>query len=217
MHLAIYTQKSETPYIYKFSLILSLLAALALAGLFASVAYFTLDALHLNKEFMTLTLSKEQAKEKIIGLEREISALQERINYIQERSSTPGLLFEALARAYPHIPEDTVQPVYLQDSLKNTGSFIYAVQVSAYRNRDDAEISAESFRTRLDRRVFTEEIRLVNGRWFRVLVLPFSSFPEAESYAENLKKQGIISEYIIQKISRRIFNADSVKGKTAQD
>jgi hypothetical protein len=213
VHLVIYTQKNETPYIFKFSPLVPLAAALVLAFFSILLAYFVLKTYHLNSALQAQDFSRERIQEKLSGKGLEIAALEERIRYIRENPTTPELLFEALSRAYAFIPEDTIQFDYRGRGSASAGSDLYAIQIAAHREREQSEILARDYRARIGRRTEVEEIHLPTGRWYRVLILPFASSAEARLFADSLIKQGIIKKYYIQTAPRQPAPADTSGGE----
>jgi len=198
MYVVFYTQKNEKPYIWRLNLFVPLLVALILAGLAMLLVYSAYKAHSLNKELVAMNASNNQALEKLSRAEREISVLEKQTLRLREHPPTAEFLLEALNKAHP--PQDTVRPVYSPEEFPLSSVSFYAVQLSAHRSREEAERVVEGLRSSLDHSLNVEEVYLSSGRWFRVLISSFTTFAEAEQYAENLKKRGIIKEYYIQSI-----------------
>jgi hypothetical protein len=189
VHLIIYTQKRESPYIIRVYLILLLLAVLVLASLVSLIIYSGLKATAIQGEIHILRLRKIEAELGLARIDAEFSSFKERLGNLQQDKNMPAIIGEAL----------TLHP----DSSR------YAVQVSAHRNFQDAERIVQSIHGRISRRVAVQPARLATGLWFRVLVTPFDTQAEAKSYADSLVRQKIIQEYYIQRIPRASASSDT--------
>ena len=189
MHLIIYTQRRESPYIIRVYLILVLLAVLVLASLVSVIIYSGLKATALQGEIHILRLRKIEAELGLARIDAEISGFQGPLGNLQQHKTMPAILGEAL----------TLHP----DSSR------YAVQVSAHRNFQDAERILQSIRGRISKRVAVQPARLATGLWYRVLVTPFETQAEAKTYADSLVRQRIIQDYYIQRIPRTTAGSDT--------
>ena len=189
MHLIIYTQKRESPYIIRVYLILLLLAGLVLASLVSLIIYSGLKATAIQGEIHILKLRKIETELELDRIDAEISGFKERLGSFQQHKDMPPLIGEAL----------TLHP----------DSSMYAVQVSAHRNFQDAQRIVQSIHGLISRRIAVQPARLATGLWFRVLVTPFETQAEAKNYADSLLKQKIIQEYYIQRIPRASAGSDT--------
>lgn len=181
MHLVIYTQKRENPYLIRSYLILLLLAVLVLAGLVSLIIYSGVKVSALQTEIHILSLRKIEAELELARADTKISNLQQSLANLRQHRNQPAVL-EETQRLHPD-------------------SSTYAVQISAYHSFQDAERMVENIRPRISRPIAVQPTRLATGLWFRVLVTAFDTQTEAQNYADSLVKQKIIKEYYIQRLS----------------
>jgi len=189
VHLAIYTQKRESPYIIRIYLFLLVLAGLVLASLVALIIYSGLKVTAIQSETQILKLRKIETENELARIDAEISGLKKRLENFQQHRKLPPVIGEAL----------TLHP----------DSSSYAVQVSAHRSFQDAEKIVRSISQRISRQVAVQPANLATGLWFRVLVTPFETQAEAKIYADSLVGQKIIQEYYIQRIARASTGSDT--------
>ena len=200
MHLVIYTQKRDRPLIFKINVIVPVLLVLFTICLLALPIYFGFRNRVLAAATVMLDDTTARMRKEVLEADERISELEERIRYAEDHSTIPEVLFSVLSKTHALKPPDTVflnLPGEYRRVPDKTG---YAIQLSALKNRDAAVRVAGSFRATIPVPVEIVEADLPDGRWYRVIATGFESAREARNYALELKSNGIISDYVIQKM-----------------
>ncbi len=200
MHLVIYTQKRDRPLIFKVNVIVPAFLVLFAIFLLALPIYFGFRNRALAAATIALNDDTKRMRREVLEADERISGLEERIRYAEEHSTMPEVLLGALSKTHALRPPDTVFPNLPDEYRRVPDKTGYAIQLSALKSRDAAVRIAGGFRAAIPVPVEIVEADLPDGRWYRVIAIGFESIQEARDYALDLKSNGIISDYVIQKI-----------------
>jgi len=217
MHLVIYTQKRDRPIIFKLHVIFPVLLALLIIFLLALVIYLGFKNRALTAASLALTAEKARIAGKVLEADRRIFRLEERIRYAEEHPTTPEVLFEALNKTFASGVPDTIFPNFSAEYRRLFGETVYTIQLAALKSQDAAASVAESYRPIIPMTIEIKEADLPGGHWYRVLVTGFESARKAENYALELKSNGIITDYVIQKINFPFSGKDAGKTNSFQN
>jgi cell division protein FtsN len=84
---------------------------------------------------------------------------------------------------------------------KAAGALEYTVQVAAYPNVQDAESTAATF-VKKGYPAFPFKVNIKGTDWYRVSIGSFKTKKEAMQYQDDLKKQGVVKEAMVQKLTK---------------
>jgi len=199
VHLVIFTQKTEKPYIANPPLIVLLLALFVPAGLVSLQLYHTFKAIEIQRRLPELEAGNFRSRDNLFRLDGEFSRLSGRLRLFEEQPGDSSILLDNLERAFPGAAADTVRPVY-PDSLRKE---VYAVQVAAQRSLEEAEKTATDYRGKLNRPLTIERVQLTSGVWYRVLIPSFLSPGAAQAYGESLLQGNLVREFYVQRIQSK--------------
>ena len=201
MHLVIYFQKRVRPLIFKLHVIAPVLLALLMIFLLALLIYSGFKNRALTAATLALTAKKARTAGKVLEADQQIFRLEERIRYAEEHPTTPEVLFETLNKTFASRAPDTIFPNFSAEYRRLSGKTVYAIQLASLKSRDAAASVAGNYRSIIPMTIEIEEADLPSGRWYRVIVTGFESARKAENYALELKSNGKITDYVIQKIN----------------
>lgn len=194
MHLIVYTRKRLEPLVRKIPVIIPL-AALALLPVLAGLSiYLQFEAAALRHQAAELGRQTALLEQRLDSLNSQL----ERLAAGPPPPTSPGALDILLDLRAP----GGADPLFADApaAAAASGGGVYALQVSSYRLRADAEQMAAALAEKIERKVLIQQAALASGRWYRVLIEPFAGRQDAAWFADSIRAAGVIGEYILQRL-----------------
>ena len=177
MYLIVFTRKRLAPLVRRISPLLPAVLILAVAGMTAAIIWLELRSAQLAR------ITTELAS-RISGYERQLAEAPPEVP--PPVAPVAGEILIDL-----RVPPDTALPEV---------DAVYAIQLASLHSRDEALRVVAGLKGALPRPLLIQRAVLANGSWHRVLMEPFPDRAGAAAFADSLRQQGMIRDYILQRL-----------------